>query len=494
MVFERAGEIYSMEEFQMMEIRIICRRTLTVFLFATVAGVAFSQPTPVDTLPAVQSATETALQQGRDFAKKQDYAKALELWRPLAEQGNPKAERYLGFLYEDGDGVAKDQAQAIAWFRKAADQGDADAETNLGFMYANGQGIARDDAQAVMWFRKAADQGYALAENNLGSALAHGRGIAKDEAQAVTWLRKAADQGYADAENNLGVAYANGLGIAKDDAQAVAWYRKAAEQGYADAQFNLGNMYDDGRGIAKDEAQAVAWFRKAANQGYADAQYNLGFMFREGRGVAKDDAQAVAWYRKAADQGDAASENSLGAMYANGAGVPQSYSQAVLWYAKAAQQGHELATRNLEANVERLVALRMRVSAPVRARPELNSPVVKSATAGEVAYRISQFDNWYEVYFRDHNTVGYVAIPQAAVVVADAPSPRPSPVRQTSYIEPSSNYPAAPPKRPGVVSCRTNCNNGQCYRTYDDGKQVHFQAEHRYNPMTNEWEWDAGSC
>jgi uncharacterized protein len=434
-------------------------RILTICLSAALAGAALSQRVLADPPPVVSSATDTTLQQGLDFARKHEFTKALDLWRPLAEQGNSKAQAYVGRIYSQGGfGVPKDDAQAITWLRKAAYQGDADAQNDLGDLYEDG------------------------------------RGGAKDEAQAVVWYRKAADQGNTHAQYNLGVMYANGEGVAKDAAQALAWYRKAADQGDANAELNLGFLYHNGEGVPKDATQAASWTRKAADQGDAQAQFNLGVAYKYGDGVPKDAAQAVVWYRKAADQGSADAQNNLGSLYASGQGVQQSYAEAVRWYARAAQQGEDLAARNLEANIDKLQNLRVRAGALVRARPEPNASVVKSAAAGEVAYRISQFDNWYEVYFRDRNMVGYINTSQASVVVADIPQPAALPIRKAAYVEPSSNFPAAPATRPGVTSCNTRCNNGQCLRTYDSGKHVAFQAEHKFNALNNEWEWDPGTC
>jgi TPR repeat protein len=73
-----------------------------------------------------------------------DYAAALRLWRPLADQGDAAAQYNLGLMYVDGHGVAQDDAAAVSWFRKAADQGYADAQYNLGLMYAN---LKRVDAR-----------------------------------------------------------------------------------------------------------------------------------------------------------------------------------------------------------------------------------------------------------------------------------------------------------------------------------------------------------
>jgi hypothetical protein len=44
--------------------------------------------------------------------KRGDYATALRLWRPLADQGDASAQNNLGFMYENGHGVPQDYAEA----------------------------------------------------------------------------------------------------------------------------------------------------------------------------------------------------------------------------------------------------------------------------------------------------------------------------------------------------------------------------------------------
>ena len=58
----------------------------------------------------------------------------------------------------------------------------------------------------------------------------------------------------------------------------------------------------------------------------------------------------------------------------------------------------------------------------------------------------------------------------------------------------ASMYPARPQARAGVTTCNTNCNNGDCYRTYDTGKKVRFQAPQKFDTLTSQWTWDAGTC
>ena len=102
---------------------------------------------------------QAAFDDARAARNKGDYATALRLWRPLADQGHADAQNYLGLMYLDGEGVPEDYAAAVSWFRKAAEQGHAIAQTNLGDMYATGRGVAQAYVQAHMWFNLAAAQG-----------------------------------------------------------------------------------------------------------------------------------------------------------------------------------------------------------------------------------------------------------------------------------------------------------------------------------------------
>ncbi len=157
-----------------------------------------------------------------------DYAAALRLLRPLAEQGNACAQFNLGFMYANGEGVPQDYAAALKWYRRSADQFNPDAQYNLGFLYDKGLGVPQDYAEAVKWYRRVADRGNANAQNTLGIMYSEGRGVPQDHAEAMKWFRRAADQGYADAQNNLGVMYASGQGVPQDFVQAYRWYSLAA--------------------------------------------------------------------------------------------------------------------------------------------------------------------------------------------------------------------------------------------------------------------------
>jgi len=102
-------------------------------------------------------------QAGVDAYNSGNYATALRELRPLAEQGDPRAQFRLGSLYENGDGVPRDFAKARLWYEKAAAQGEAKAQFYLGIQSAYGEGGPLDLVQAHMWYSLAAGNGNANA-------------------------------------------------------------------------------------------------------------------------------------------------------------------------------------------------------------------------------------------------------------------------------------------------------------------------------------------
>jgi len=131
------------------------------------------------------------LDEGVTAYRAKDYAKALELWRPLAEKGDATAQYQIATLYAEGKGVEQNDAMAASWYQKAAEQGHADAQYNLAVSYAEGLGVKQDDAAAVKWFRRAAEQGMAYAQLNLGVLYATKRVSPPDDIEAVKWLELA---------------------------------------------------------------------------------------------------------------------------------------------------------------------------------------------------------------------------------------------------------------------------------------------------------------
>jgi uncharacterized protein len=135
------------------------------------------------------------LEDGEAAYHRGDYAEAMRLLRPLAEQGDASAEFQLGAMYTFGEGVPRDTEQAVIWYRKAAEQGNADAQAKLGLGYAYGIGTPKDAAQALVWYGKAAEQGNSFAQFNLGVMYEDGAGVPQNYITAHTWFTLAASRG-----------------------------------------------------------------------------------------------------------------------------------------------------------------------------------------------------------------------------------------------------------------------------------------------------------
>jgi TPR repeat protein len=126
-------------------------------------------------LALIGPASPGPLEDGEAAYRAGDFAVAMELFRPLAEDGEAKAQFHLGRMYALGQGVAPDSKEAIGWYRKAAEQGNADAEYVLAVMVEdNAAASPRDAAEARAWLRQAAEQGGFNAQFRLGMAYAKG--------------------------------------------------------------------------------------------------------------------------------------------------------------------------------------------------------------------------------------------------------------------------------------------------------------------------------
>jgi hypothetical protein len=106
--------------------------------------------------PIRTTAKDCAIRGGEYVAyDRANYATALKVWLPAAQQGDVNAMNYVGEIYEQGLGVEPDYPLAAEWFRKAADKGHSPSMINLGSLYEAGRGVPQDLTQAMNWYRKA---------------------------------------------------------------------------------------------------------------------------------------------------------------------------------------------------------------------------------------------------------------------------------------------------------------------------------------------------
>ena len=115
--------------------------------------------------------------QGKAAYNKGDFDAALREWRPLAEQGDARAQKRLGDMYAGAEGVDEDDGIAIQWYRKAAEQGVVGAQTSLGLIYESGKGVPRNYALAKSWYGRAAALKDPVGQSSLAAMYDYGRGV-----------------------------------------------------------------------------------------------------------------------------------------------------------------------------------------------------------------------------------------------------------------------------------------------------------------------------
>ena len=214
-------------------------------------------------------------EEGHRAYQDRDYAKALEILLPLAEQGDADAQETLSIMYDFGYGVRKDPVKALRWYERAALQGKPLLQHDLGVRYFRGDGIPQSYEKASMWWERAAKSGVVESQYNLGLMYAQGLGVSKDQRMAVGWYNEAAKQNHANAQYSLGIMYAFGQGVELDYNKALDFFSKAADQGVTQAQYNLAVLYENGRGTQIDIEQARKWYEAAAGQGLRQAREKL---------------------------------------------------------------------------------------------------------------------------------------------------------------------------------------------------------------------------
>jgi tetratricopeptide (TPR) repeat protein len=82
--------------------------------------------------------------------------KMTDSYLRLAQQGDIKAQFYLGALYSQGVGVLPSDVEAFRWFLSAAEHGHSQARLIVGAMYAIGRGVPKSQVDAYKWTSVAA--------------------------------------------------------------------------------------------------------------------------------------------------------------------------------------------------------------------------------------------------------------------------------------------------------------------------------------------------
>ncbi|XP_034848812.1 protein sel-1 homolog 1 isoform X2 [Mirounga leonina] len=277
----------------------------------------------------------------------QNIQAAKEMFEKLTEEGSPKGQTALGFLYASGLGVNSSQAKALVYYTFGALGGNLIAHmvlVGLGQLHLHGgRGVEQNHQRAFDYFNLAANAGNSHAMAFLGKMYSEGSDIVPQSNEtALHYFKKAADMGNPVGQSGLGMAYLYGRGVQVNYDLALKYFQKAAEQGWVDGQLQLGSMYYNGIGVKRDYKQALKYFNLASQGGHILAFYNLAQMHASGTGVMRSCHTAVELFKNVCERG----RWSERLMMAYNSYKDGDYNAAVIQYLLLAEQGYEVAQSN----------------------------------------------------------------------------------------------------------------------------------------------------
>jgi len=215
-----------------------------VTLVAWFMPVVFAQSAP----PAMFSS--------RGSAVTQPTAELIE----KASHGDRASQLSLAVRYRDGKGVDRDYAQAMRWGHVAADQGDPAAIDFVGYMYFRGVGVEQNADIAAGYFKAAAKRS-AQAAWNLGQCYFAAQGVEQDIPKALEMWKEAAAMGHGRAAATAAMVYLAGDGVSPNPSEARKLAERAVELGDPSGHVVLGEIHFQ---AGEFDAARALWTRVAA--------------------------------------------------------------------------------------------------------------------------------------------------------------------------------------------------------------------------------------
>ncbi|MEW6071252.1 MAG: hypothetical protein AB1726_01480 [Planctomycetota bacterium] len=146
---------------------------------------------------------EALIAQGLAAMRKQDYAEAMRILLPAAQQGFAEAQCLVALMHQKGYGTPQNPKEAVRWYTLSSLQGWIDALFMLGQMYYQGEGEPKDLTKAADLFLLTAITGDADGLWAIGVCFAAGEGRKQDPVEGGAWLLLAANQNHPNAKEEL---------------------------------------------------------------------------------------------------------------------------------------------------------------------------------------------------------------------------------------------------------------------------------------------------
>lgn len=265
------------------------------------------------------------VEDARIAMKKKDYATAIKILEPLANEGDYEAVMGLGTYYMLLDEVTNPK-KAIYWIEKAIEplQNNELVINNeyyvfmkfkLGNLYSKGE--HKNYTKALENFEKTCKSNFKLGCSE----------YQKLKEEIIKSKRELAKKGDVKVQYELAFMYYKGQEVEKNIKESIYWFEQAANQGDIDAQYNLGLIYHNGEVVTQDYYKAYDWYGKACKKGLHKACNKVGVVDFESS-------------MKLAKQGDSEAQCKVGSYYSDGSLMEQDLRTALYWFKKSCDNGY----------------------------------------------------------------------------------------------------------------------------------------------------------
>jgi uncharacterized protein len=332
-------------------------------------------------------------------ADKKDFERAFELYREVAEMGQPEAQENIAVMYVNGEGVKRDNVLGYAWAAVAVENGGGDAAKGIVAQLEPHltTGARTRVAELQSKFGKEAleksllpvlavrmdppnppsaqdcsmsrvanpDDYYPVEARNQGISgdvlitnLVYGDGRAHDPRAThsfppdvfVVAGRAVALKNVLSPKKVGGVAvpcqikykvkFSVRAGGQADTLKAqIGATRERAKHGDPMAQLAYAIVIDNRWDLAEKGELPIWWYLKAAQAGIPAAQHIVGAYALSGTYVKQDEAKGLLWLNKAASAGNPDAQNELANYYLQKSPDAAALASAVDWFGKAVAGG-----------------------------------------------------------------------------------------------------------------------------------------------------------
>lgn len=130
------------------------------------------------------------VQNGVNFFKQKEYAKAAVSFKKACENSNTDGCYYLSRVYAEGLGVKKDISKASKLFEKSCQGGNAYGCGDLAYLYLTGENMKQNKLKATELFTKACNGGDSESCSAVGIMYAKGDGVDQNDYTAKNFFKK----------------------------------------------------------------------------------------------------------------------------------------------------------------------------------------------------------------------------------------------------------------------------------------------------------------